>query len=63
MRINFIYRLLCSLLGMTQAFPGMAQVPVIQWQKSLGGSGNDYANSIQQTADGGYIVVGYTSSN
>ena len=62
MRINFIYGILCSLLGMTQAFSGMAQMPVIQWQKSLGGSGNDYANSIQQTADGGYIVAGYTSS-
>jgi PKD repeat protein len=62
MRTNFIYRVLFSLLGMTQAFSGMAQVPVIQWQKSLGGSGNDYANSVQQTADGGYIVAGYTSS-
>jgi PKD repeat protein len=63
MRINFIYRVLFSLLGIIQAFSGMAQVPVIQWQKSLGGSGNDYANSVHQTADGGYIVAGYTSSN
>lgn len=44
-------------------FFGMAQAPIIQWQKSLGGSGNDYANSVHQTADGGYIVAGYTSSN
>jgi len=44
-------------------FFGMAQAPIIEWQKSLGGSGNDYANSIHQTADGGYIVAGYTSSN
>ncbi len=36
---------------------------VIQWQKSLGGSSNDYARSIQQTADGGYIVAGYSFSN
>ena len=35
---------------------------MIQWQKCLGGSGSDYANSIQQTEDGGYIVAGYTSS-
>jgi hypothetical protein len=35
----------------------------IQWQKCLGGSGYDYANSIQQTSDGGYIVGGYTNSN
>lgn len=30
----------------------------IQWQKSLGGSGHDLSNSIQQTSDGGYIVAG-----
>jgi len=36
---------------------------IIQWQKSLGGSGDDYATSIQQTADGGYIVAGYSKSN
>ncbi len=35
----------------------------IQWQKCLGGSGYDVANSIQQTTDGGYIIAGYTSSN
>ncbi|MCC7436869.1 MAG: T9SS C-terminal target domain-containing protein [Armatimonadetes bacterium] len=35
---------------------------VIEWQKSLGGSGDDYAASIQQTADGGYIVAGTSAS-
>src|SRR5579883_2263275 len=35
----------------------------IQWQKSLGGSANDGANSIEQTNDGGYIVAGYTASD
>ena len=34
----------------------------IEWQKSLGGSGEDIASSIKQTADGGYIVGGVTSS-
>jgi hypothetical protein len=34
----------------------------IQWQKSLGGSLDDFATCIQQTADGGYIVGGYTMS-
>ena len=63
MRINFICRVLFALLITLQAFSGMAQVPVIQWQKSLGGSADDYANSVHQTADGGYIVAGYTSSN
>ncbi len=40
-----------------------AQAPDIEWQKSLGGSNWDQANSIQQTADGGYIVAGYSYSN
>lgn len=35
---------------------------VIQWQKNLGGSNIDWANSIQQTNDGGYIIAGYTTS-
>ena len=35
---------------------------IIQWQKSLGGSGNDQAYSIQQTIDGGYIVAGSSDS-
>ena len=35
----------------------------IEWQKSLGGSLSDYAYSIQQTSDGGYIVAGYSRSN
>jgi len=36
---------------------------VIQWQKSLGGSDTDYANSIRQTTDGGYIIAGISNSN
>lgn len=35
----------------------------IEWQKSIGGSASDYGYCIQQTSDGGYIVVGYTLSN
>ncbi|MCX6183863.1 MAG: T9SS type A sorting domain-containing protein [Flavobacterium sp.] len=35
----------------------------IQWQKTLGGTADDFPSSIQQTNDGGYIVAGYTSSN
>ena len=35
---------------------------IIQWQKSHGGSGNDYAYSIKNTSDGGFIVSGDTYS-
>ena len=34
-----------------------------EWDKTYGGSGYDYASSIQQTSDGGYIVAGNTESN
>ena len=37
--------------------------PAIEWEKSIGGSKYDYARSIQQTIDGGYIVAGYSQSN
>jgi hypothetical protein len=40
----------------------MSATGTIQWQKTLGGSAEDYAFSIQQTADGGYIVAGLTNS-
>ena len=33
------------------------------WDKTYGGSGDDFARSIQQTSDGGYIVTGYMNSN
>lgn len=34
----------------------------LEWQKALGGTSDDYANSIRQTTDGGYVVAGYTNS-
>jgi hypothetical protein len=39
-----------------------AQAPSIEWQISLGGSGDDYAHSVQQTTDGGYVVAGRSNS-
>ncbi|MES2678604.1 MAG: T9SS type A sorting domain-containing protein [Bacteroidota bacterium] len=44
------------------AFTGFSQVPAIKWQKSFGGPGIDKCNAIQQTADGGFIIAGETSS-
>ncbi len=35
---------------------------MIQWEKSLGGTGYESARDIEQTADGGYIVLGETNS-
>jgi len=33
-----------------------------RWTKTYGGMYNDYGFSVQQTSDGGYIIVGYTYS-
>ena len=33
-----------------------------QWSRTYGGSGSDNGCSVQQTADGGYIIAGFTNS-
>src|SRR5690242_19546280 len=35
----------------------------LQWQKTYGGTANDFAQCIRQTTDGGYIVAGESQSN
>lgn len=34
----------------------------VEWQKTYGGAGVEYALDVKQTADGGYIVAGWTTS-
>lgn len=35
----------------------------LDWQKCLGGSGGEFANAIEQTSDGGFVIAGSASSN
>jgi len=44
------------------SFSLLSQVPDTAWTKTYGGGGYDYGRSVQQTADGGYIVAGETGS-
>src|SRR5205809_153959 len=59
MKTSFTLLTLCLIFSFTILH---AQAPAILWQKCLGGSGNDNANSIRQTTDGGYVVAGSSGS-
>ncbi|MBL7989239.1 MAG: T9SS C-terminal target domain-containing protein [Chlorobi bacterium] len=54
---------LLAILLLSQTLPAQQNPPAIEWEKSLGGSDNDGATSIEQTSDGGYIVAGLSYSN
>lgn len=49
-----------------QSSMGCVEVPPVNssivWQKSYGGSNDDWISSIKQTSDGGYAGVGYSNS-
>jgi hypothetical protein len=36
---------------------------LVEWQKTIGGSSDDYLSIIQQVNDGGYILAGYSNSS
>lgn len=40
-----------------------AQSPIIEWQKSIGGSSKDIAEKIIITTDGGFVIIGSSQSN
>jgi hypothetical protein len=58
-----------SLLSMIASLPTMALManafspPEMAWQLSAGGNGNDSLRSLRQTADGGYILAGWSESD
>ena len=51
---------MCVLI--TTAFQLQAQPP-IQWQKSIGGTEDEYPRDIKPSLNGGFIAVGFVSSN
>lgn len=62
-KLQLFYPFLICLLICTNGF---SQVPIIQWQKTMGGSGLDCifgGTNMIQTNDGGYLFSGYSDSN
>jgi hypothetical protein len=62
-RIIFI-SLLLSLISLMCLFVFAEKevLPILTWDRTYGGSDGDWAASLIQTTDGGYVVVGATSS-
>jgi|GEM_PF-889737 len=58
-----LIKLFSSILFFLSATHFLFAQPTIEWEQNYGGSGDDYARSIQQTLDGGYIVAGESESN
>jgi len=65
MNLNFktFVSIFAALLLTNVQFANGQAAPVIQWEKSYGGSGADKAQCIEQTNDGGYIIAGSSGSN
>ncbi|TAH40726.1 MAG: T9SS type A sorting domain-containing protein [Bacteroidetes bacterium] len=57
--LNFILQLIFNI---PISLFSQSNPPVVQWQNSFGGTGDDEAYSMQQTIDGGYIVAGSSNS-
>lgn len=61
---NWAILFMACIIGFA-VLPGMAMAvtaPAEEWNKSYGGTGYDFARSVHQTTDGGYIFAGYTDS-
>ncbi|WP_294247810.1 T9SS type A sorting domain-containing protein [uncultured Chryseobacterium sp.] len=61
MKLNYLISL--SFAGIFFATVLKAQAPAIEWQRSFGGTADEYASSIIQTADGGFMIAGSSNSN
>jgi hypothetical protein len=58
-----IYTFSCLIFAMLATFKVYTQTPQKIWDRTFGGSGTQNGQSVIKTSDGGYIMVGLSSSN
>ena len=56
-------KFLVLIIGVCLSLCAKLNAQEIEWQNTIGGSNRDYISMIHQTADGGYILGGYSNSN
>jgi uncharacterized delta-60 repeat protein len=57
-----IASLLSAISPLASPLAAAGEAPAVEWAKNLGGSHNDLANQVLQTADGGYVIAGSSYS-
>ena len=55
-------RLSITMLSVAFSLLLVSSPATADWDNIFGGAASDYARCVQQTSDGGYIIVGYTNS-